>query len=560
MKRFLYAGVLALLVSTVVTAEDHDCGADALPGTLYGLAQDGRMSANGTTTKVYPSDFFLDIDVDDERLIIILPDGTFYIDPAIEIDLEHPEDLWGSLDADGPDRYALQRSGRMKKNDKTAYDLPRFDGDFWLDMVAVDGDQYSIRNDGALAVNANIIVDRAAEGFEFRRVIVDRGDIFVLRADGNVYMNQQTNPLFTFRAGEGDRGALDGRSNETKWIALAIAPLGNRLFALRADGWIFSGELSGESVAGDAEAALPHNGLVIPATSERYHDLVFTPDGTWYALQADGRVYTDASDFTPLVDLPGNANDIGRIHVDLDVFEGQWLALRSDGRVYLNGNETEIIDLPGESYGSMALSDQPPTLKDDGSAKPPKATIFKVKSVVGTPLRVPVTVTDADTCPDALVITAKKLPVGATFDAETATLIWDAPGPAGDYKFKFDVSDGATTKTFTYAFSLKNADTDPTKNKPPLVTKYESAQAIAGLEYALPILAADKDGDALTITVDESAFPFNSGATFDPESRMFRWTPNADDQGTTTVKFVVTDGDETKKIKVSIKVKIGLFN
>lgn len=549
--------VAAVALLTVPPTAAGTCDGSALTDTLYGLAQDGRLTINGTTVKTYASEFHIDVDVDDDFLIIVIP-GGIYIEGGIEIEVDNPKQLWSSLAVDGSTRWALRRDGKLRRNDESFATLPTEADQVWLDMAAGDGRAYSLRSDGLVMADDVQVASHPAGGFYYRRLLRDGGDLYAMRSDGTVFRNGESSPVFEFHAGIGDSGFGDGVLVETTWIAMAVDSSAGFLYALRCDGHVFRG-LLGTGGGEQQVASLPYDRFTLPYVAQVFVDLALGADGIWFALAGDGRVYTQDDHLVPLADLPGNASQTGRVFVDVETFEDAWFALRTDGQIFRNGVEEPLIDLPGETHGSMALSDVAPPPVEEGS-KDPKATYIKTKTVLGTPLRLPVVVTDADTCPTDLVITpVDPLPPGATWDAAGQALIWDAPSPAGGYVFRFSVTDGANSVKFTYDIKIKEPDVKPDRNAAPLVPKIGTAQAIAGLPFELTLVVDDPDGDPVTVSVDPAKPPFTLGATFDPATLVFSWTPAAQDVGEFNLKFTVSDGKATKTVKTTLKVKSSLI-
>jgi hypothetical protein len=64
------------------------------------------------------------------------------------------------------------------------------------------------------------------------------------------------------------------------------------------------------------------------------------------------------------------------------------------------------------------------------------------------------------------------------------------------------------------------------------------------------ITAADAEGD--TLVYSASGLP--DGATFDPDTRTFSWTPRYDQAGDYTVHFEVSDGEFTDSEDIVITV------
>lgn len=542
-------------------------GGSAPAGTVvYALSHDGRMTVDGTTITSYDSEFEYDVDVDDDFLVIVFP-GGIYVDGGIEIEVENPYDLWSSLAVEGPDRYALRRDGRLKRNDEKHFNLPWLEGTAWLDLAVQGGHTYAVRSDGLLAADDDTAANFPTDGYGFRRLI--RGDqrVWTLRSDGTVFRDGEAVPAFEFRAGAGPWGGSDGDTVGATWTAIAFDPDGSRLYALRADGVLMRGRTDLPGAAPyptEVAAALPFDVLYQPLASQVYVDVEVAPDGTWFALAGDGRVFSSENALVPLADLPGKPgaydapDSRGQGYSDLELRDGELWALRADGNVYVASGGAPLLELTGVGYGSLALSDTPPILGEDAS-KAPKVTSIAAKTVVGTPLVVPVTFADQDTPLESLVVTPRDpLPPGASWDAANLALVWDAPAATGSHEFRFDVSDGLHVTKATYTLSVKGSDTDPGTNKAPFLPAVSSAVAVAGCPYRLAVVVDDKDGDPLTVTVDPAKPPFSKGATFDPATRIFSWTPAEGDEGTYETKFKVSDGRTTSKLVVTLKVKANL--
>lgn len=197
-------------------------------------------------------------------------------------------------------------------------------------------------------------------------------------------------------------------------------------------------------------------------------------------------------------------------------------------------------------------------------AHPPQATVLHTRTVVGTPLAIPAVVTDLETATADLVVTPVLLPSDGTgsaavWDPVGRVLNWDAPQEAGQYKFKFDVSDGATAVRVVYVIEVVDAVDPAAENKVPSTPTITEARAIVGQPFSLPIIVDDKDHDALQVGVDLNDYPYSTGATFDKATNTFSWTPKAEDQGEVTLKFKVSDGLAEKKIEVVLQVKNGLI-
>jgi hypothetical protein len=184
-------------------------------------------------------------------------------------------------------------------------------------------------------------------------------------------------------------------------------------------------------------------------------------------------------------------------------------------------------------------------------------TRTKATALEGESLSLSVLATDIEKTEAELTFTpdVETIPVGASWDAVTRTLNWPNPGPVGKYTFKLLVGDGQTKPVPSKNnIVVKPLDANELKNLKPIAGKVKKAQALVGTPLSLPILATDLDGDRLVLSVDESKPPFTLGATFDPETRLFEWTPSLKGLGKHKVVFFVSDGIVTRKLSVKLRV------
>ncbi len=517
---------------------------------IHGLSLDGRVSVDGTMIEKYRGRFLPTADIRTNAVLTVVPAGP-YADPFIDVVVENPRDIWSAIAEISGDRFALRRDGRINRNDELLFNLPSTDSP-WLDLIVPFGLTYALRADGTVARDGVVIAAHPAGAHHFRRIVSDGLDVYCLRSDGTVFRSGDEQPYFAFRAG------ADGATVRTTWVAAALDATRQYIYALRADGVVARGLLLDGPLFGERVTELPFVPSADVDFGQIYFDLEFSPDGTWYALAGDGRVFTSDDTSLPFVDLPGNANAPARTYTDIDVLFDAWFALRTDGRVYRDGNPDPLCQLPAARHGSMVVSRFSPLLNGPRT-KRPTATVIRAKVVEGGTLRLPIVVRDLDTCAADLVFTPDQLPPGATFDAALGTLVWTTAGPAGNHRFLFRVSDGTNVRNVAYRIRVKERDLDAGKNTRPLIASFGNALAVVGEEFALPVLVADKDGDPLTVTVKLATYPFTAGATFDTASRTPRWTPTDEDCGAVVVKFTVTDGDKQRSTSVRIRVRKGLF-
>jgi hypothetical protein len=524
---------------------------------VYAQSAPGSLSVNGTLLDDMPGDLVVDTAGD-------------------EVDNE--QHAWIALSVEGDRRYSLRRDGVVRADSAKLYQLPVKEDWGWVAMAVADGVVYGLRSDGLVTANTSTVVDLPTNGFYFRRIAVHDGHVFALRSDGSVFLDASTTAVYRFVAGRGPASGLnDGLAADTIWVALAVAPDAPYVYAMRSDGAIMRGStvgigcgvsgLPGETVAAlpfvydpdaDGDGDLDH----YPLLDDAYADLEFLADGTWVALAGDGRIYGTANPVAPIVDLAGAALELEDAYSDVAVSGNSFWAVRSDGYAYRGDAEAPRITLPGDSYGRIVVSTLPPDIGDTDE-HPPKCLVYATKTVVGTPIEIPVMATDVETRSADLVVTPTKLPSdssgsAATWDAASRVVRWDAPNVAGSYKFKCKVADAVNTVEFVFTIEVKSVDTTA-ENKGPLLPSLTGGKPIVGQPFSFTVVTDDRDGERVTVSADLASYPFNAGATFDPATRRFDWTPTADDQGERTVEFELTDGIATKTLTVVLNVKNGLI-
>lgn len=129
-------------------------------------------------------------------------------------------------------------------------------------------------------------------------------------------------------------------------------------------------------------------------------------------------------------------------------------------------------------------------------------------------------------------------PQGATFDPNTRTFNWtpsEAQGP-GSYQFLFRVRDNTNlTSTQTVTVNVTEA------NQAPVLAPIGNKSVARGNELSFVVSATDADlpANTLSFSLDAGA---PAGATFDPATRTFRWTPSPNQVGSFSATIRVNDG------------------
>jgi len=149
----------------------------------------------------------------------------------------------------------------------------------------------------------------------------------------------------------------------------------------------------------------------------------------------------------------------------------------------------------------------------------------------GQLLKFTITATDPDG--DGLNYSANYLPNGATFDPETQIFSWTPSfTDAGSYPITFIViDDKGESDSEDITITIENV------NQLPKFDQIENQEVNEGVLLEFTIEAIDPDGDELTYPA--SNLP--TGASFDPDTQLFSWTPSFIQAGSYEIIFTVTD-------------------
>lgn len=143
------------------------------------------------------------------------------------------------------------------------------------------------------------------------------------------------------------------------------------------------------------------------------------------------------------------------------------------------------------------------------------------------------TVVATDPLCQPLAYAAFDLPNGARFDDVTHVFQWTPTDEQiGDYPVAFEVTNG----TYTVTYQVNIAVLPP--NEPPVLAPVGDQTVDEGQTLAFGLTATDPDGNPLTYAADN----LPAGATLDPNTGAFSWTPDYTQAGTYAVRFTVSDG------------------
>jgi hypothetical protein len=174
-------------------------------------------------------------------------------------------------------------------------------------------------------------------------------------------------------------------------------------------------------------------------------------------------------------------------------------------------------------FWNLSVINQPPLL----------AAIGDRTVAEGANLSFTVSATDGDG--DPITYSAFGLPPGATFDPATRTFSWTPDfSQAGAYPgVTFSATDPYGSDSEAITITVANT------NQPPLLNAIGDRVLGETSTLTFTVGAFDPDGDTLTFSA--SALP--PGATFDPATRAFHWTPTYTQSGPYFgVTFLVSDG------------------
>jgi hypothetical protein len=202
------------------------------------------------------------------------------------------------------------------------------------------------------------------------------------------------------------------------------------------------------------------------------------------------------------------------------------------------------IQGPGTYYVTFTVSDGAASVSElititvtEVAAPPTIAAIGNRAVAEAQELVFTVSATDADLPVNTLTYSAMGLPVGASFDPVTRLFRWtpsETQGP-GTFDITFAVHDGALGDSELITIAVSESNTAP-------VLATIGGRAIGeGQELVFTVSATDQDLPANMLTYSATGLPV--GASFDPVTRLFRWTPSeAQGPGTFDITFAVHDG------------------
>jgi VCBS repeat-containing protein len=241
-----------------------------------------------------------------------------------------------------------------------------------------------------------------------------------------------------------------------------------------------------------------------------------------------------APDYGPSTDIPGISLDsIGTVSISAantaTLLTGRW--------VY----KTRVTD----GSGATSERDVLVVVQDALGNNPPTLNFIGTKNVsVGTTLTFPVVATDPDPSQN-MTIRSRQLPAGAalpqvssnTGTASTSFSWTPPPGSEGTYRVYVEAFDQHTTPLIDSEVVTINVTG---ANDPPTLDSIGHRSIANGGTLTFTISGSDPDTSQ---TVSYAAFFLPAGASFNPSTRTFTWTPSPSqyDGVYTGVNFCISD-------------------
>ncbi|MDK2126935.1 putative Ig domain-containing protein, partial [Parachitinimonas caeni] len=199
-----------------------------------------------------------------------------------------------------------------------------------------------------------------------------------------------------------------------------------------------------------------------------------------------------------------------------------------------------------------------------GNHGPVIDAIEDIRLTEGEALALPLTASDADG--DALTLTVRNLPAGASFDASRGVLHWTPSyDQAGDYRdIAVVASDGKTTSVRRFNLRVAQGYAAPVLRAPANQTLREGERFSLQLAGSLP--GGLRQADGTTIRLQYSSPWLPAGATLNPDTGWFDWTPGYNQHGhlslplTLTATYTPADGSAPVSTRVSQTLEMEILN
>jgi hypothetical protein len=199
-----------------------------------------------------------------------------------------------------------------------------------------------------------------------------------------------------------------------------------------------------------------------------------------------------------------------------------------------------------------------------GNHAPVISDIADITLTEGQSLSQPISASDADGNP--LTISVRNLPAGASFNAATGRLNWTPSfDQAGDYQnVSIIVSDGKTTTVKQFNIHVDQGYAKPVFTPLATQTLREGDHFAVKLGGKVPGGLLQADGTSITLRYSAALLP--GGATLNPDTGWFEWTPGFNQHGNITIPITLTatytpaDGSDAVTTEVVQNVILNVLN
>jgi hypothetical protein len=241
--------------------------------------------------------------------------------------------------------------------------------------------------------------------------------------------------------------------------------------------------------------------------------------------------------FLAAIGLPSGAS------FDADTGEFSWTPLSGDAGSYpVTFGANDGIDSVSESITIAVVgTDQCPMLEELGDYETLEGMLLNF------------TVQAIDPNGDPVTLSATNLPDGATFDPGLAgspaagVFTWlPSYDQAGDYNLAFTATSGSPPLSSSETITITVED----MNRAPVLDAIGDKSVAEGSTLSFTVTASDLDGDEVVL----AAIGLPSGASFDPGTGVFEWTPLLGDAGSYQVTFNATDSVDSASETITITV------
>ncbi|MCX7922526.1 MAG: PKD domain-containing protein [Clostridia bacterium] len=155
------------------------------------------------------------------------------------------------------------------------------------------------------------------------------------------------------------------------------------------------------------------------------------------------------------------------------------------------------------------------------------------------------TISGSDPDSDVVILSAGALPQSASFDSATGTFSWTPTyDQSGTYTIRFEVNDSTLKDYEDITVTVANV------NRPPMLDTIGDKTVDEGQNLSFTISGSDPDSDAVTF----STGTLPQGASFDPVTGIFSWTPTYDQSGVYNISFTVSDSLLTVSRTINVYV------